>query len=474
LKRINTSLVLILLLVLAAGAVWADKGRKLPADAYIKTAKIEVIEAKGDTARINIAIAMLDSLLMHYGPRPEAYYWMSKIMIDLTNLQPTPQAKLPYLQHLVAYVDSLGWSCEEKSIQKKLREKCGDWTTEIDTARFVIWGDFYNDGIAHLTAIDDLKKSINDQPDSATKAAMKSDLEMLADTTRMIIRLAIITDSTDDRGLRAMASAFEKMKQFDSAIVYLEKAVPHVDNKLDMWTAIAYDYIQMDDFCGAIPWFQMWVDTALAQPGILDDQANRDAVTTTMGNLSICMNNCKRYDEAFENFKRLLEIDSANADALIGCGRYYRQMAINASDSANASQKAGQEAAAKNWREKRDGLFDSSIDFLGKAVAAKPEDTKLLDELALLLVIRGRYQEGHDMFRRLVELDSVNTGAWTSIGDCNINLGDYKAAADAYERVIALNPTDKAVLERLVDLYSAPEARNEKRKTEIEKMLKNL
>jgi len=486
-KIANASMVLLLLLGLAAGGVSADKGRKLPADAYIKTAKIEVIEAKGDTNRINTAIAMLDSLVMHYGPRPEAYYWMSKIMIDKTNLQPTPDQKLVFLNQLVAYIDSLKWVCGDAKLNKKLREKCGDWTMEIDTARFVIWGDFYNDGLERLNGLEDLINTMDGVSDSATLAQMKSDVEAQADTTRLMLRLAIAVDSTQDRSLRAMASVFEKMERYDSATTYLKKAIPYVENRLDMWTAIAYDYTQMNDYGGAIEWFQMFVDTALATPGILDDEANRGSVIAIMENLSICQNNVKRYEDAFANYRRLLEVDPNNLDALVGIGRYYRQLAISASDSANAYQKATKEAKVAEWRNTRDQLFDSAIVSMQKAVDIQSADPEIasdqwarreyishLDELSLLLVIRGRYQDGLDHFLKLVELDPNNTGAWTSIGDCRINLGDYKGAADAYEKVIAIDPGKKQVLERLVDLYSAPEARNEKRKAEVEKMLKNL
>lgn len=486
-KIAKASMVLLLLLVLAAGGVLANKGRKLPADAYIKTAKIEVIEAKGDTNRINTAIAMLDSLIMHYGPRPEAYYWMSKIMIDKTNLQPTPDKKLVFLNQLVAYIDSLDMTCADKKLNKKLREKCDDWTTEIDTARYVIWGDFYNDGIERLNGLEDLKKSMSGESDSTTLAEMQSDVEALADTTRLMFRLAITVDSTDDRGLRAMASVFEKTGNYDSAITYLEKAIPFVDNRLDMWTAIAYDYTQKNDYSGAIKWFQMFVDTALATPGVLDDESNRATVVSIMENLSICENNVKNYEEAFANYRRLLGIDPNNMDALVGVGRYFRQMAITASDSANAYQKATNEAKVAEWRQTRDNLFDSAIVSMQKAVDIRSADPDVennqsvrreyigqLDELSLLLVIRGRYEEGLQHFLKLVELDPNNTGAWTSVGDCRINLADYKGAAEAYEKVIAIDPTNKQVLERLVDLYSAPEARNEKRKAEIDKMLKKL
>jgi len=70
------ALVCVALMVLAASLADA-KGRKLPIGAYIKSAKISIIS--GDLDRYPEALAMLDSLAMHYGPHAEALYLTSQV-----------------------------------------------------------------------------------------------------------------------------------------------------------------------------------------------------------------------------------------------------------------------------------------------------------------------------------------------------------------------------------------------------------
>jgi hypothetical protein len=80
----------------------ARKGRKLPRKAYIQSAKIEILS--GDTARMHTAVAMLDSLVMHYGPDPEAYYWMTKILVDFSEKRAGLDAKTETIKTMRAYV----------------------------------------------------------------------------------------------------------------------------------------------------------------------------------------------------------------------------------------------------------------------------------------------------------------------------------------------------------------------------------
>jgi len=469
-------------ILLMAATGMAAKGRKLPPDAYIKTAKIEIIEAKGDSARINTAIAMLDSLIMNHGPRPEAYYWMTKIMVDLSNAKTNPRDKQPYVERLVAYADSLKWCCQDEKIEKKLREKCDDFLLDIDSANvYVQWRDFYNDGIARLTSIDELSGAMRAEADSTMAASYKRDLDAAADTAHQILSLALLIYPNDQRSLRAMASLAEKTQQWDTAIVYLQRAIPVSESPLDVCTAIAYDYIQKGDYCGAIPWFRQFVDSAVSRPEMVEDQANREAVLSTMNNLSICYNNCEQYDSAYSNFRRLLTLEPASAEALIGVGRFQRQKALEASDSANYYQKQGDTKLSAEWQAARETRFDSSRVFLMQATELKPDDPRLLDEYCMICAIMGQYQqskpmfgEARDCFKKLTELEPTNVDGWMSLGDCHLFLADFPSAAQAYEKVIELRPTEKVVLEKLLDLYDSREAKNASRRAEIQKMLQNL
>ena len=60
-RRILTFLTTVLILCIAVQSQ-AQKVRKLPSGAYLKSAKIEIIS--GDTARYAGAMAMLDTLMM--------------------------------------------------------------------------------------------------------------------------------------------------------------------------------------------------------------------------------------------------------------------------------------------------------------------------------------------------------------------------------------------------------------------------
>ena len=105
-------LVLIVTLRIAASSGVAQ--RKLPAKAYLTSAKIDVIEGRPQEA-----IALLDSLFMNYGPVSEGLGLMGQIMVDFVSATPTAHAKAPYVEKMVAYFDSLRMCCGNEKIDKK-------------------------------------------------------------------------------------------------------------------------------------------------------------------------------------------------------------------------------------------------------------------------------------------------------------------------------------------------------------------
>ena len=71
--------------------------RKLPAGAYITSAKIHVIEDRPADA-----VAMLDSLFMFYGPHSQALGLMGQIMVDFVESKTTADEKSPYVTKMIA------------------------------------------------------------------------------------------------------------------------------------------------------------------------------------------------------------------------------------------------------------------------------------------------------------------------------------------------------------------------------------
>ena len=117
-RTVVKALVVILAVTFACDSAWAGKkGRKLSVGAYLKTAKIEILSA--DLKRYEYAIAMLDSLFMHYGPHAEGLYLMGQIMVDHIDRTSGLTEKAPYLETMVAYFDSLRIWCADKEIKKR-------------------------------------------------------------------------------------------------------------------------------------------------------------------------------------------------------------------------------------------------------------------------------------------------------------------------------------------------------------------
>ena len=145
-------------LFLVGAVAQAKRPRKLPAGAYIKSAKIEIVS--GDIERYPTAIALLDSLFLHYGPHAEGLDLMRKVMVDYVEKASSPEAKMPHVEGMIAYYDSLKMCCESKDIKSKYKKGCKEFLRTADSTNVDYWRRFYNDGIEQLNRIEETAKSL--------------------------------------------------------------------------------------------------------------------------------------------------------------------------------------------------------------------------------------------------------------------------------------------------------------------------
>ena len=470
---LKSALIFGLLICIAAGTSVA-KDRKLPPKAYISSAKIEILgygESK-DPARINLAMAMLDSLFMYYGPHSEGYFWYSQIQWDLASEQSNLKERLPLVKRAVAYADSLKSSCTNKDIKKKYRDKCEELAEEMDSVKVAQWREYYNAGVAQLDAIKGSAEALKVAVDSTEQAWYQNTLDALVDSCQDNMALAIVVDSTDDKPFIGLATIYEQTGDYVKAIEYLERAADKSDNRDQIVISIAYDYIQTGQYCQAIPWFQEYVDTMTAITEVMDDPSNRAAVLGNAHNLAICLNNCKRYDEAAEVYRKIVSFDAEDFEALAGIGRYFRQLGRDAADSARAHEEAGDNATRDEFMSVRDEQFDSSRFYLGQAFEINPDDAGLAAEYALMAAILEKYDEAKVGFARAAELKPGEIDYWISLGDCDLSMKDWAGAAAAYEKVVELDPSKKNVWEQLEALYL--ELGNKARRAEVQAKLKSM
>ncbi len=439
-KKLFWSLLVLGLLVLMVGPATAKEPRKLPASAYIKSAKIHILS--GDPVRYLEAAAMLDSLFMHYGPYAEGLFWMAQMAVDGIETSSSPMDKSPYVMAVVAYRDSLHMCCENEDIKDRYRKGCDGFTELLDSIAAKYWVEFYNAGIEQMNKIADYNDENQGLDDSSMIAFNKEGIAANFDSCVANMQLAIAFDATDPRTYIGIGSAYQGQEMFDEAIEWKKMGLEMLpdSSKPDMRLSIAYDYINSERYDEATPFLASYVD---AKP---DDLANRY-------NLTICLNNIGQYDSAMVVFKSIIAVDSMHVNALSGTGRYYNEMGRWAADSTKRYEAAGDTEQADKWQAHRSAMFDSARVYFGRTFEIDPTDAFNTDMFALSSAIAGHFDDAARGYEQMSRLEPDNSDHWLNLGDCYIGLKEFEKSIAAYEKVVELNPDNRTIWEQLANLY---------------------
>lgn len=456
-KTVARTLLFILAVVFVCGSVGAQRGgRKLPVSAYLKTAKIEILS--GEPERYEYAVAMLDSLFMHYGPHAEGLYLMGQIMVDGIETTPNLEAKGAYLEKMVAYFDSLKMCCADKKIKKSYKKDCKKFITIADSLSIKYWRQFFNDGIRQLGLAEEIQKDLESVTDSSARSFIEEGLKANVDSSIENVKLSIVAIADSVRPYLIIDKAYGMKGEYQSGIEWLRKGFDKSDDPAIIQLSIAYDYIMLNDYCGAIPYYRDYIANAPKDVG-------------TLKNLAICYNNCGMYDSAVAVYYNILAVEPENADIVSSIGRYFNTLARTASDSASKYQQEDNDEMAETWADKKQAAFDSSRVYFRRAFEIRPE-ALTAEQYGLVCALLGDYEEATIGFRKLTELEPQRADNWTSLGDCHLSLKQFKDAASAYEKVVELEPDNIRVWEHLKDLYF--ETKQNAKHAEAEKKLKEL
>ncbi len=426
-------LVLTVILSMAATSVMAQ--RKLPAKAYLTSAKIDVIEDRPQEA-----IALLDSLFMNYGPVSEGLALMGQIMVDLVSAASTAQAKAPHVEKMVAYFDSLRMCCSNEKIDSKFRKDCDKLVGVADSTEVQFWREFYNSGLEHLTSLQEFSGELSSAQDSETVAYYTKAIDGKADTCMAYMSLALKIDSNDYRPLVAIGSILDGQKKYADAIPWFQKGLAHTEDSSSLLLSLAYDFINLNQYCEAIPYFEHYFRL---NPSDLPN-AN---------NLTICYIRCEKDKEAVATYRKMLEADSNHSGALLGIANFYRRDAGELVKKAKSLNEQKKEAESRATRERANLMFDTAVQYYERHIKAYPDSLAGYDESGLINFILGKYDKAALAFKKLTELQPDKVDSWISLGDSYFSLNDFNNAITGYEKAVALNPDKKILWERLSFLY---------------------
>ncbi|HZK66663.1 MAG TPA: tetratricopeptide repeat protein, partial [Chloroflexota bacterium] len=86
------------------------------------------------------------------------------------------------------------------------------------------------------------------------------------------------------------------------------------------------------------------------------------------------------------------------------------------------------------------GRVDEAKEYVGRARAAKPEDSLVQFTEAMLLKAQGRKEEAARVLHSASRLDSANPGIWAELANLLFDLGDYSTGEQALKLAVAAAP----------------------------------
>lgn len=440
-KRITAIFIAALLVVAALSSV--TEAAK-PLKAFISGAKIAIVEGRPDEA-----LVLLDSVSLFYGPVPEAHQWVFRVYADKVESSSGLDAKRPYLEKMLAYIDSVHLVCDGALPvkDKKYLKDCKDYTQLGDSTKVKFFRIFYNQGHEQIKTLERLAGDLNNATDSATQAYISEDINHNIDSCIANMSMAIMVDSSQFSPYVAIADAYDRAGNYPKAIEWMERGYALAADPSMLAQQLAYYYIQTDDYCGAIKYLKQYVE---AHPDSL----------TTMNYLAICYNNCgfdparRVYlDSAMMVNRQILSKVPDEPSVLGAVGRYFLMQAQQLSDSASQARQAEAQAFAAQFDARRREFFDSSRTYFRRAFEADTTDVAMAEQFGFTSALLEDCESAVRAFEIVAAARPDDIDNWTSLGDCYLRLSKWTDAIRAYEKVSELNPGRKAIWDNLAALY---------------------
>lgn len=425
---------------LSVNVIGAPKeSRKLPEKAYVKSANILIDD--GDLSALIEAKGYLDTLFMYYGQYTEGVFVMTRLMSAFIGSDSTDfKEKTEYTKILAAYIDTLSMKCNDPSLSKRDKKDCEKYLEEARGFAADHLTTFFNNGYKQLNTMNEKFEEMQMVSDEEELAKYNLVVQEILDSCTANFTNAITLDKTHYKSYVGIAMSYEKVNQFQPAIDWMTKGIDHVVEKNELLVPIAYDYIQMNKYCEAIPYMEEYVSI------------NEDV--PTMFNLAVCYSNCDMKEKALAMYQKVITIDPYDVESYGAISQYFMTNSRMANDSINYYRDTENNTKVNEWNDKKSEILDSALVYIGKAIEIAPSSQYYNELFATYSAIRGRYAEAAKSYKKLTEMNPNNPDPFIYLGECYINLEDWPNAVKALEKAVELNPSDKTSWTSLSALYN--------------------
>ncbi len=262
---------------------------------------------------------------------------------------------------------------------------------------------------------------------------------------------------------RGYLQEYEKPENIDSALAEFNRAL-----KIDPNYAPAYAGL------GTAYWRGFRPPTNKGQQWLANASQNCEkalALSPDLPQAHVCLGNVLygtgKYEEAVKHYRRALELDSINDEALLALADAY-----SASDNLAAAESTYKKAIALRpnyWRAYSwlgifyagQNRYADAAEVFRKATELAPDNYKGYANLGGVYVLQRRYPEAVASLQRSIDL-RPSVDAYSNLGYAYTLMHHYPEAAAALEQALKINDGDPIVWGNLADsLYWNPERRAE-------------
>lgn len=99
--------------------------------------------------------------------------------------------------------------------------------------------------------------------------------------------------------------------------------------------------------------------------------------------------------------------------------------------------------------------YEEGIQILSEVIQLAPEFAEGYNQRAVVYFMLEEWQKSIDDCQKTVELNPYHFGALAGMGHCYIRLGDLKAAMQAYQRALEINPNLYEIADTLLRIQEA-------------------
>ncbi len=246
-----------------------------------------------------------------------------------------------------------------------------------------------------------------------------------------------------------------KANRFQTAVYLAEKSIGY-----DPYSQLAY-YVAAYAY-GSLGQYDKAVEASKKSLALLPGNAS------TYYNLGVTYKQMGRFQEAEESIKQAIKLmptaarhQAAMAEILMDQHRFDEALTY-AQEAARLTPRDPQCYLLLADIEARRGNMEKTAEYMSKAVSLAQKNPRIARQAALLLIGMKKYEEAAQMCKAWLKAEPGAPEAYELWGSCQYNLGRFKEAEHAFQRVLSNDPDNVRVRLKLfytlVKLDAKPQA----------------